>query len=123
VITETVYERRFKYVNELARMGGDCRIEANAAVITGVERLTGAPVAGSDLRATAALVLAGLAAVGQSEVSGLQYLDRGYEGFVEKLTGVGAELWRASVPDPAETLTWAAQSGGRVAPMPSLIEG
>jgi UDP-N-acetylglucosamine 1-carboxyvinyltransferase len=95
VITETVYERRFKYIDELARMGAELKTEGNIAVITGVERLTGAPVAGSDLRATAALVIAGLAAQGKSEISGLQYLDRGYEKFAEKLLGVGAELWRA----------------------------
>jgi UDP-N-acetylglucosamine 1-carboxyvinyltransferase len=95
VITETVYERRFKYIDELARMGADLKTEGNIAVITGVERLTGAPVAGTDLRATAALVLAGLAAQGKSEISGLQYLDRGYEKFAEKLLGVGAELRRA----------------------------
>jgi UDP-N-acetylglucosamine 1-carboxyvinyltransferase len=95
VITETVYERRFKYIDELARMGADLKTEGNIAVITGVERLTGAPVAGSDLRAPAALVLAGLAAQGRSEISGLQYLDRGYEKFAEKLLGVGAELRRA----------------------------
>lgn len=126
VITETVYERRFKYVNELARMGADCKIETNAAIINGVERLTGAPVAGSDLRATAALVLAGLAAVGQSEISGLQYLDRGYEGFVDKLTGLGAELWRADVADPGDGQYWAKHSGGRTAPMPltpTQVEG
>jgi len=122
VITETVYERRFKYLNELARMGADCRAEANAAVINGVDRLTGAPVAGSDLRATAALVLAGLSALGRSEISGLQYLDRGYERFVEKLAGVGAEIWRAGEPDPAETLTWA-KSGGSSAPLTSQVEG
>ena len=90
VITETVYERRFKYIDELARMGADIKTEANAALIVGVPRLTGAPVAGSDLRATAALVLAGLAAEGQTEISGIQYLDRGYEDFVGKLHSVGA---------------------------------
>jgi UDP-N-acetylglucosamine 1-carboxyvinyltransferase len=103
VITETVYERRFKYIDELNRMGGDLKVEGNAAIIHGVGRLTGAPVAGSDLRATAALVLAGLAAEGQSEVSGVQYLDRGYEDLVGKLVGVGADIWRAdtvSAPMP-----------------------
>lgn len=94
VITETVYERRFKYIDELARMGADIKTEANAALIIGVPRLTGAPVAGSDLRATAAMVLAGLAAEGQTEISGIQYLDRGYEDFVGKLSGVGARVWR-----------------------------
>ena len=90
IITETVYERRFKYVAELARMGADIKTEANAAIINGVERLSGAPVSGSDLRATAALILAGLAAQGESEISGVQYLDRGYENFEAKLQGVGA---------------------------------
>ncbi|HEX5322398.1 MAG TPA: UDP-N-acetylglucosamine 1-carboxyvinyltransferase [Capsulimonadaceae bacterium] len=94
VITETVYERRFKYIDELNRMGGNLKVEGNAAIIHGVNRLTGAPVAGSDLRATAALVLAGLAAEGQSEVSGVQYLDRGYENLVGKLAQVGADIWR-----------------------------
>ncbi|HEY3331148.1 MAG TPA: UDP-N-acetylglucosamine 1-carboxyvinyltransferase [Capsulimonadaceae bacterium] len=122
VITETVYERRFKYVNELARMGADCKIEANAAVIVGVDRLTGAPVSGSDLRATAALVLAGLSAVGQSEISGLQYLDRGYEGFVEKLSGVGAEIWRADVAEAGEGQTWTKSMGGRSTPVPSATQ-
>ena len=96
VITETVYERRFKYIDELARMGADTKTEGNAAIISGVERLSGAPVAGSDLRATAALVLAGLAAQGESEISGVQFLDRGYEDFEAKLQGVGAKIWRAS---------------------------
>lgn len=121
VITETVYERRFKYLNELARMGADCRTEANAAVINGVERLTGAPVAGSDLRATAALVLAGLSALGQSEISGMQYLDRGYERFVEKLEGVGAEIWRAGEPETADPQAWV-KGGGRTQPLNALVE-
>jgi UDP-N-acetylglucosamine 1-carboxyvinyltransferase len=94
VITETVYERRFKYIDEMSRMGADIKNEGNAALISGVARLTGAPVAGSDLRATAALVIAGLAAEGQSEISGIGYLDRGYEKFVEKMRGVGAKIRR-----------------------------
>lgn len=94
VITETVYERRFRYIDELSRMGADIKAEAASAVIKGVPRLTGAPVAGSDLRATAALVLAGLAAEGATEITGVQYLDRGYAGFEEKLRGVGAEVER-----------------------------
>lgn len=100
VITETVYERRFKYIDELVRMGADIKTEANAAIIVGVDRLTAAPVSGSDLRATAALVLAGLAAEGETEVSGLEYLDRGYEDFVGKLRGVGAQIRRAE-PTPS----------------------
>ncbi len=93
-ITETMFERRFKYIDELARMGARIKTEANAAIIDGVPRLTGAPVAGSDLRATAALVLAGLAAEGATDISGIQYLDRGYEGFEPKLRAVGADIQR-----------------------------
>lgn len=95
VITETLFERRFKYIDELARMGANIKVEGNSAVIVGVPRLTGAPVAGSDLRAGAALVLAGLAAEGQTEISGVEFLDRGYERFEEKLRGAGAEIRRA----------------------------
>ncbi|MDQ2801110.1 MAG: UDP-N-acetylglucosamine 1-carboxyvinyltransferase [Armatimonadota bacterium] len=102
VITETLFERRFKYIDELARMGANIKTESNAAIIEGVARLTGAPVAGSDLRATAALVLAGLAAEGRTDISGIQYLDRGYEGFEAKLRGVGAQIERVGV---AEELT------------------
>ena len=110
VITETVYERRFRYIDELSRMGADIKAEASAAVIKGVPRLTGAPVAGSDLRATAALVLAGLAAEGTTEISGVEYLDRGYEGFEAKLRAVGARVERIefSADTPAGVLTGAA---------------
>ena len=100
VITESVYERRFKYIDEMARMGADIKAAGNTAIIVGVPRLTGAPVAGSDLRATAALAIAGLAAEGQSEISGIQYLDRGYENFVEKLSAVGGNIRRDDVPSP-----------------------
>ena len=96
VITETMFERRFKYIDELARMGASIKAESNAAIIDGVPRLTGAPVAGSDLRATAALVLAGLAAEGTTDISGIQYLDRGYEGFESKLREVGASIERVT---------------------------
>ena len=99
VITETVYERRFRYIDEMARMGADIKNEANSAIIVGVPRLTGAPVAGSDLRATAALVLAGLAAEGRTEMSGIKYLDRGYEDFCGKLAAVGADIRRVEVGD------------------------
>lgn len=111
IITETVYERRFKYIDELARMGASLKMEGNSAVIYGVERLTGAPVAGSDLRASAALVLAGLAAEGRSEISGTEFLDRGYEEFVKKLNGVGAEVWRAETVETGKSSKWAGQGG------------
>ena len=99
-ITETMFERRFKYIDELARMGASIKTEANAAIIDGVPRLTGAPVAGSDLRATAALVLAGLAAEGTTDISGVPFLDRGYEGFEPKLRAVGADIGRFSSDEP-----------------------
>lgn len=102
-ITETMFERRFKYIDELARMGARIKTESNAAIIDGVPRLTGAPVAGSDLRATAALVLAGLAAEGTTDIRGVQFLDRGYEGFEPKLRAVGAEIERVSTEGADDT--------------------
>jgi UDP-N-acetylglucosamine 1-carboxyvinyltransferase len=113
VITETIYERRFKYVDELSRMGADAKIKGNAALISGVERLSGAPVAGTDLRATAALVVAGLAAQGMSEISGVEYLDRGYEEFEAKLRALGGSIWRASQP-VADTDSPAVDGGSAV---------
>ncbi|MGO8670679.1 MAG: UDP-N-acetylglucosamine 1-carboxyvinyltransferase [Capsulimonadaceae bacterium] len=101
IVTEKVYERRFRYIDELVRMGAHIKMDTNSAVIVGVPRLTGAPVAGSDLRATAALVLAGLTAEGESEIGGVAYLDRGYERFVDKLRGVGADVRRADEASPA----------------------
>lgn len=98
VITETVYESRFRYVNEMNRMGADIRVEGRTAVITGVERLTGAPVTATDLRAGAALICAGMAAEGSTEVSGIEHIDRGYENIVHRLQGLGAQIER-SVPE------------------------
>jgi len=94
IITETVFESRFMHVEELKRMGGDIRVEGNRLVITGRERLTGAPVMASDLRAGAGLILAGLAAEGTTEVLRVYHLDRGYEGIEEKLREVGAAIER-----------------------------
>jgi UDP-N-acetylglucosamine 1-carboxyvinyltransferase len=94
VITETVFESRFIHVLELQRMGADIRIEGNHAVVTGVERLGGAPVMASDLRASACLILAGLAAEGETRVSRVYHLDRGYERLDAKLTGLGAQISR-----------------------------
>jgi UDP-N-acetylglucosamine 1-carboxyvinyltransferase len=94
IVTENVYERRFKYISELQRMGADIKQDGRTAIIKGVERLTGAQVAGCDLRAGAALVVAALAAEGQSEITGLEHLDRGYECMVEKLSALGATAER-----------------------------
>lgn len=94
VVTETIFESRFMHVEELRRMGGDIRVEGNRVVITGRERLTGAPVMASDLRASAGLIVAGLAAEGTTEVSRVYHLDRGYERLEEKLNALGASIER-----------------------------
>jgi len=93
VITETVFENRFMHVPELRRMGANIRIDGRSAVLRGVTRLSGAPVAASDLRAGAALILAGLTAEGTTEVSGVFHVERGYVDIVQKLKQVGAEIW------------------------------
>jgi UDP-N-acetylglucosamine 1-carboxyvinyltransferase len=93
-ITETVFENRFMHVQELERMGADIRLEGNTAIITGVDRLTAAPVMATDLRASASLVLAGLVAEGDTEVNRIYHIDRGYERIEEKLQQLGATIRR-----------------------------
>jgi UDP-N-acetylglucosamine 1-carboxyvinyltransferase len=92
VITENVFENRFMFADELVRMGADIRIEGHHALVKGVDMLSGAPVRCPDLRAGAALVLAGLVAEGETEVSDTFHIERGYEGFVEKLRALGADV-------------------------------
>jgi len=94
VITETVFENRFSHVAELRRMGADIQIEGRNAIIKGVRRLSGAPVMASDLRASAGLVLAGLAAEGETEISRVYHLDRGYEEIERKFSNLGGEITR-----------------------------
>jgi UDP-N-acetylglucosamine 1-carboxyvinyltransferase len=94
VITETVFENRLRHVAELNRMGADITVKGNIAIIRGVPILSGAPVVATDLRASAALVLAGLAAEGITTIQGLQHLDRGYENLEGKLKALGAKLCR-----------------------------
>lgn len=91
-ITESIFENRFKYVDELAKMGANIKVESNIAIISGVERYTGARVSAPDLRAGAALVIAGLAADGITIVDDIYYIQRGYEAFEEKLRGLGAMI-------------------------------
>ncbi len=93
-ITETIFEARFLHAQELARMGADITLDGNTAIIRGAPALTGAPVMASDLRASAALVLAGLAAKGETQISRIYHLDRGYESIEKKLSGLGAEVRR-----------------------------
>ena len=94
VVTETIFESRFMHVEELRRMGAEIRVEGNRVVITGREGLTGAPVMASDLRASAGLIVAGLAAEGITEVSRVYHLDRGYERLEDKLKALGASIER-----------------------------
>jgi UDP-N-acetylglucosamine 1-carboxyvinyltransferase len=94
IIEETIYENRFMHAAELRRMGADVVIKGNAAVVKGGDKLSGAEVKASDLRAGAALIVAGLGAEGITEVTGLRHLDRGYDRLEEKLRSLGAEIWR-----------------------------
>ena len=95
-ITESIFENRFKYADELSRMGACIKVEGNSAIIDGVNKLTGARVSAPDLRAGAALVIAGLAADGITIVDDIVYIQRGYENFEEKLRSLGAEIERVS---------------------------
>jgi len=97
IISETIFENRFIHVSELKRMGADITISGNTAVIKGVTALSGAPVMASDLRASASLILAGLAAQGTTEVNRVYHLDRGYESLEKKLAGLGAVIQRVKV--------------------------
>jgi UDP-N-acetylglucosamine 1-carboxyvinyltransferase len=99
VISETIFENRFIHVSELRRMGADIRIQGDSAIIQGVESLGGAPVMATDLRASASLVLAGLAADGVTEVSRVYHLDRGYDGLDKKLAKLGANIERVKEGD------------------------
>jgi UDP-N-acetylglucosamine 1-carboxyvinyltransferase len=94
IVTENLFSGRFKYVDELRRMGADIRTEGHHAVIRGVPRLSGAQVKGSDIRAAAALALAGMAAEGETILSGASHIERGYEDFADRLRSVGADIER-----------------------------
>lgn len=95
VLTETIFENRYMHVPELGRMGADIQVRGRTAVVRGVDRLVGAPVMATDLRASMSLILAGLAAEGETQVSRVYHLDRGYERLEEKLSAVGADIERA----------------------------
>ena len=95
-VTESIFENRFKYVDELTRMGADIKVESNIAIINGVKNFTGARVSAPDLRAGAALVIAGLSAQGVTIIDDIHYIQRGYEAFEEKLEGLGAQVQRVN---------------------------
>jgi UDP-N-acetylglucosamine 1-carboxyvinyltransferase len=94
IIRETIFDNRFRYIDELRRMGADVKVERDTAIIRGVERLSGAPIEASDIRAGVSLVIAGLMAQGETEVTGIYHIDRGYESFDLKLRQLGADIRR-----------------------------
>lgn len=100
MITENLFEARFRTVQELNRLGAETRIDGHHVMVHGVERLSGAPVEASDIRAGAALVIAGLVADGITTVSGAQHIDRGYAGFAQSMQGLGADVTREPDDDP-----------------------
>ena len=100
MITENVFEARFMFAQELARLGADVQVDGHHAVVRGRDRLSGAEVVAHDIRAGAALVLAGLAAEGDTTVADSFHVDRGYPGFVEQLSGLGVDIERVELPDP-----------------------
>lgn len=102
VVTEGIYDNRYKYVNELRKMGAQIQVDGRTAVVEGGERLTGSQVAACDLRAGAAMVIAGLCAQGTTEVEDIHYIERGYENFVGKLRTLGADIAVVSDPDEPE---------------------
>ncbi|MBQ4154559.1 MAG: UDP-N-acetylglucosamine 1-carboxyvinyltransferase [Clostridia bacterium] len=102
IVTESVWDNRFRYTDQLNFMGSKISIEGRAAIVTGVEKLVGAPVMANDLRAGAALIIAGLAAEGQTEIESIQFIDRGYENVVEKITKLGGDIKRVIFPDVNE---------------------
>lgn len=99
IVTESLFENRFKYVDELSRMGASIKVEGNVAIIEGVDGLTGASISAPDLRAGAALVVAGLVADGYTTIDSIHYIERGYENFERKMTALGASMQKIPVDD------------------------
>jgi UDP-N-acetylglucosamine 1-carboxyvinyltransferase len=93
-VTENIFTGRFRYIDELRRMGADIRTDGHHAVVRGQQRLSGAPVRAHDIRAGAALVIAGLGAEGTTEIAGAEHIDRGYEDLAGKLAAIGASVSR-----------------------------
>lgn len=115
MVTDTIWESRFKHVDELQRMGTQIKVEGRAAIIYGVERLTGTEVTATDLRAGAALLVAGLAGEGETIIQGIEHIERGYEAIHDKLGKLGAQVERVSSEEPEEAKS--------AAPRLRLVEG
>lgn len=99
ILSESVWDNRFQYVGQLLRMGADIQVDGKIAVIEGVKKLTGVKVKATDLRAGAAMIIAGLIAEGETIVEDIQYIDRGYENVVEKFASLGADIRRVVTSD------------------------
>lgn len=104
IVSEGVWDNRFKYVDQLTRMGADIEVNGKVAIIQGVDHLNGCPIKADDLRAGAAMIIAGLAAVGRTEVENVIYIDRGYENVVEKFKALGADIERVPIKKTPERL-------------------
>ena len=104
IVTDSVWDNRFRYVDQLTRMGAQIQIEGKAAIVQGSAVLKGAPVKADDLRAGAAMIIAGLCAKGTTEIEDIIHIDRGYEDVVKKLSAVGANIARVDFPEPAKTM-------------------
>jgi len=104
IFTETIFENRFMHADELRRMGANIKTDGRSAIVEGVSRLTGCKVKATDLRAGAALIIAALAADGQTEITELQHIDRGYENLIEKFQSIGADIVRIHEEDAAATV-------------------
>ncbi len=102
VLTEGVWDNRYRYTEEFRRLGARIQVDGKIAIIEGVEKLTGAPMEACDLRAGAAMMIAGLAAQGVSEITNIRHIERGYEDIIGKLTGLGADIQVVEVPDPEQ---------------------
>ena len=103
IVNEAVWDNRFRYVEELRRMGAQISVDGKIAVVEGVETLKGAPVKATDLRGGAALIIAGLAAEGITIIDDISHIERGYENIVEKLLGLGADIKKVTVEDQIAT--------------------
>ena len=102
IVSESVWDNRFRYIDQLIRMGANVQVDGTIAVFQGVPELTGAPVRADDLRAGAAMIIAGLMARGKTEIEDIIYIDRGYEDYVEKLRNVGADIYRKTITPDSE---------------------
>ena len=99
IVSEDVWDNRFKYVDELSRLGAEITVDGNRAIVEGVKELIGAPVRATDLRAGAAMIIAGLVARGETSVEDIRHIERGYEDIVGKLSAVGADIRRVHIQD------------------------